>query len=71
MIRGSSVIGLSSEQLGVLNRLRELSDAIAQNTKRLTTLKRINSAKDDPAGLVQASLLERDLASDLAVSREG
>jgi flagellin len=63
MILGSSVIGLSSQQLGVLNRLRELSDAIAQNTKRLTTLKRINSAKDDPAGLVQASLLERDLAS--------
>jgi flagellin len=63
MILGSTVTTLSSQQISVLNRLRELSDAIAQNTNRLTTLKRINSAKDDPAGLVQASLLERDLAS--------
>ncbi|MBW3600697.1 MAG: flagellin [Planctomycetes bacterium] len=42
--------------------MHELSDAIAQNTLRLTTLKRINSAKDDPSGLVQVSILERELA---------
>ena len=61
MVLATGVSRLSSGQLTALNRLRELGDAIAQNTKRLSTLKRINSAKDDPAGLVQASWLEREL----------
>ena len=30
MIRGSSTFGLSSQQISVLNRLHELSDAIAE-----------------------------------------
>ncbi|MEO2045109.1 MAG: flagellin [Pirellulales bacterium] len=53
--------GLSSAQIGALNRLRELSGSIEKNTERLTTLKRINSAKDDPSGLVQVSQLESEL----------
>ncbi len=62
MVLPIGVSRLSSGQLTALNRLNTLGDAIAQNTLRLSTLKRINSAKDDPSGLVQATLLERDLA---------
>ena len=61
MIPSNGIASLSSGQLGALNRLRQLGDAIAQNTQRLTTLKRINSARDDPAGLVQATMLESEL----------
>ena len=63
MSRISGISALSSGQISALNRLHELSNAIAQNTKRLTTLKRINSAKDDPSGLIQVSLLESELVS--------
>ena len=45
MVLPTGVGRLSSGQLTALNRLHSLSDAIAQNTLRLSTLKRINSAK--------------------------
>lgn len=52
---------LGADQLRALNRLREIGLAISQSTQRLSTLRRINSAKDDPAGLVSATLLESEL----------
>jgi flagellin len=62
---GMSRIGglgrLGADQVRALNRLREIGQAISQNTQRLSTLRRINSAKDDPAGLVRATLLESEL----------
>jgi flagellin len=62
MLGSIGYTSLSAGQVRALNRLRELSEAIDQSTKRLTTLKKINSAKDDPAGLVRASQLETELA---------
>lgn len=56
-------MGLSSSQLGAIRRINELTSAIQINTTRLTTLKSINSAKDDPSGLIQASLLEMELTA--------
>ncbi len=53
----------STDQLRALRRLRELGQAISENTQRLSTLKRINSAKDDPKGLIHASMLERELSA--------
>jgi flagellin len=64
---GMSRIGglgrLGADQVRALNRLREIGQALSQNTQRLSTLRRINSAKDDPAGLVQATLLESELVA--------
>lgn len=68
MGRIGGIYSLTSGQLSALNRIRELGAAIAQNSERLTTLKRINSAKDDPAGLVRASLLQQELAAAEAAS---
>ncbi len=59
---------LSSSQIRALNRLQELNSAIATNTQRLSTFKRINSAKDDPAGLIASSLLQRELTAAEAAS---
>jgi flagellin len=61
MSRIGGFSGLTSGQLSALNRIHQLTRAIAQNTKRLSTFKRINSAKDDPSGLIQATRLEREL----------
>lgn len=58
-IGSSGSIGVN--QLRALNRLTELSKAISENTLRLSTLKRINSSKDDPSGSIQASLLQQEL----------
>ena len=60
---------LTSGQLGAIRRIQDLSVAINQNTKRLSTLRRINSAADDPAGSVKASLLEQELSAAQAASR--
>jgi flagellin len=54
---------LGADQVRALHRLREIGQALSQNTQRLSTLRRINSAKDDPAGLVQATLLESELVA--------
>lgn len=62
MSRIGSLGSLSSSQLMILNRLSAIGTKINQNTERLATLKRINSAKDDPAGMVSSLLLQSQLA---------
>ncbi|MBY0396876.1 MAG: flagellin, partial [Thermoleophilia bacterium] len=64
----SSINLLDPQQVAALNRLQRIGQAIAQNTERIQTLRRINSAKDDPAGLVSASRLEAELDTLEAVS---
>src|SRR5690606_21736352 len=59
MGRIGGIGSLSSGQLSALFRIRQIGAAIEQNTQRLSTLKRINSAKDDPAGLISATLLRQ------------
>jgi len=63
MTRIGSLTGLAADQIRSLNRLTQLGRAISQNQQRLSTLKRINSAKDDPAGLIKATRLEQELAA--------
>lgn len=63
MGRIGGIGSLSSGQLSALFRIRQIGAAIEQNTQRLSTLKRINSAKDDPAGLVSATLLRQELTA--------
>lgn len=69
MSRIGSLNSLSSDQLRALNRIHQLGREISKNTLRLSTLKRINSAKDDPAGLVQATLLQQELTAAEAASK--
>lgn len=69
MTRIGSIGRLGTDQLRALNRIRELGRAITANKTRLSTLKRINSAKDDPSGLISATLLERELAATDAASK--
>ncbi|MAG94765.1 MAG: hypothetical protein CMJ48_13630 [Planctomycetaceae bacterium] len=66
----SRISGISSAQLKAINRIAQLGQAIEQNTLRLSTLKRINNSRDDPAGAIQASLLRSELASAQA-AQEG
>ena len=68
MSRISSIQSLSSGQLSALRRIQELNVAIQQNTTRLATLKRINSSKDDPAGMIQSTLLENQISAAEAAS---
>lgn len=68
MSRIGGVGSLTSGQLSSLNRIRQLGSAINENTKRISTLKRINSAKDDPAGLIRATLLQSNLTAAGAAS---
>jgi flagellin-like hook-associated protein FlgL len=60
---------LGADQIRVLNRLTQIGKALTENTTRLSTLKRINSSKDDPAGMVKATILERELAAAEGASR--
>jgi len=69
MTRIGSIGRLGTDQLRALNRIGQLGRAITQNKLRLSTLKRINSAKDDPSGLVSVSLLERELAATSAAAK--
>jgi flagellin len=69
MTRIGSIGSLGTDQLRALNRIQELGRAITQNNTRLATLKRINSAKDDPSGLIQATLLEQELSAAEAASK--
>lgn len=63
MTRIGSIGSLSTNQLSALRRIQQLTQAITQNTTRLSTMRRINSAKDDPSGLIKASLLEMELTA--------
>ncbi|GAB4155275.1 MAG: hypothetical protein Tsb009_32050 [Planctomycetaceae bacterium] len=65
----SRIASLGADQIRVLNRLSQIGKALSENTTRLSTLKRINSAKDDPAGLVKATVLERELSAAEATSQ--
>lgn len=60
---------LAPEQLSAVYRLQEIGRAIAQNNQRISTLKRINFASDDPAGMVTASRLESELEALDATSQ--
>jgi flagellin len=66
----SSISLLDPQQVAAITRLQQIGRAIAQNNERLTTLRRINSASDDPAGLVSASRLESELGVLDATSRD-
>ncbi len=52
---------LSAFQLRMIRRLSNVNQAIATSNLRLTTGKRINSAADDPSGIVAASQLRSEL----------
>ena len=69
MARIGSLTSLGTDQLRAINRITQIGKAISQNQLRLTTLKRINSAKDDPSGLVSASLLEQELTAAETASK--
>ncbi len=69
MTRIGSINSIGTDQLKAIRRIQELGRAISQNQERLATLKRINSAKDDPAGLIQASLLEMDISAAESASK--
>jgi flagellin len=68
MSRIGAVGHVGAAQLGIIRRLSEIGSAIDQNTLRLATLKRINSAKDDPAGLIHAQILDSSLNAIRAAS---
>ncbi|MFO1023311.1 MAG: flagellin [Planctomycetales bacterium] len=61
MSRINAVSSLSSNQMRLIHRLSQVGNSISQNTERLATLKRINSAADDPAGLVSSLVLQTQL----------
>ncbi len=63
MLDVNAITSLTSAQLRAVHRIQQLTAAIAQNNLRLTTEKRINSAQDDPSGLVRAELLRAELSS--------
>lgn len=63
MSRIGGLARLGADQIRALNRLRRIGQAISVSTQRLSTLRRINSAKDDPAGLVASTLLESELTA--------
>ncbi len=66
---GSGFGSLSPSQIRAINRLHSLSKAIATNSQRLSTFKRINSASDDPAGLIASSILQRELTAAETASK--
>lgn len=59
---------LAPEQISAVNRLTAIGKAIAQNNVRIATLKRINTAADDPSGLVTALRLQGEIETLDAVS---
>ncbi|MCH7987739.1 MAG: flagellin [Planctomycetes bacterium] len=69
MTRIGSLSSLGTDQLRAIRRITEIGKAISQNQLRLSTLKRINSAKDDPSGLVAASRLEQELTAAETASK--
>lgn len=69
MSRIGGVGQLGTDQLRALRRLQEVGLALSANLQRLATLRRINAAKDDPAGIVQIGVLESELSAAEAASR--
>lgn len=67
-MRIGSLGQLSADQLRIIRQLGLIGQAIDTNNQRLSTLRRINSAKDDPTGLVAATSLEADLTTAQATS---
>lgn len=61
MSRIGTLGSLAPEQLSAIYRLQQIGKAIAQNNLRISTMKRINSAADDPSGLVTAARLQNQL----------
>ena len=62
-------IGASGIQKNLLNNNSRANDRINQATERLSTGKRINSGRDDPAGLIGAEQLRGDLIEISARAR--
>ena len=54
---------LGGFDLRIIRQMNLINQAINQNTLRLATGKRINSAADDPAGLLAVNLHRAELAS--------
>lgn len=69
MSRIGSIGSLGADQIRALNRLSQIGQRLAENTTRISTLRRINSAKDDPSGLVKSTLLEQELFAAEATSK--
>ncbi|HUQ72157.1 MAG TPA: flagellin, partial [Planctomycetaceae bacterium] len=68
MSRIGAVGRLTAGHLQVLRSLNAATDAMAASTHRLATLKQINSAADNPSGLVFASRLQSQLDAMTAAS---
>jgi flagellin len=52
---------LDPSQVAAISRYRELGSEIAKNNQRISTLRRITSAADDPSGLVSANILKSQM----------
>ncbi|HVW01159.1 MAG TPA: flagellin [Planctomycetaceae bacterium] len=63
MIAIGGIGSLSANQLEILDQIDSIGQALAQNSLQMSTLKRINSAADDPAGIVAATLLQTNLTA--------
>src|SRR5438552_3745853 len=59
---------LDPQQVSAILRLQQIGQAIARNNQQLLTQRRINSAADDPAGLILASNLRSELGVLTATS---
>lgn len=64
----NSLYSLAPQQLSAIFQLQQLGQTIANETLQLATQKRINSAADDPAGLVMVSNLQSSLSALAATS---
>jgi flagellin len=63
MIAIGGIGSLPANQLEILDQMASIGQALAQNSLQMSTLKRINSAADDPAGIVAATLLQSNLTA--------
>ncbi|MBN1909080.1 MAG: flagellin [Pirellulales bacterium] len=63
---GTSLFGVD---LSAQHSLMQAMNQLTQSSIRLSTMKRINSGSDDPAGLISVGALEAELASLEAASR--
>jgi flagellin len=52
---------LDPSQVAAISRYRELGSEIAKNNQRISSLRRITSAADDPSGLVSSSILKSQM----------
>lgn len=63
MVRINNIGTLDGQQQALIFRLQQLGQAIEQNNLRLSTLRRINSAADDPAGIVAVSRFRTEIGA--------